>query len=338
MSDCSKAVPLALPASASVLRLVAYSLLLVAGASHAIAQDQGLATTSLIPAAQPGEAAVLAAKPGPSARATLRAQHAFSADLEDVAGDVSISRFAGQVGLTFPTSDRSQIGVSLFSETSLYDFSEDTAFAPSVGAPWEDVQELGLGVTFRDRISETWSYFVGAGIDANYEFGADVGESLTYAGLGGARYEVSPELGLGLGAIVSSRLEEDVFFIAFPTIDWRPSKDWRLATGPGDGRAVELRLSYIASEEFTASLFGAFEARGFRLDEDGPVPDGVGRDWRVPVGVGLAWTPHPQVQLSLEGGAFVYSELTLDDSNGDEISQVEPDIAPFILGEIRFSF
>ena len=68
------------------------------------------------------------------------------------------------------------------------------------------------------------------------------------------------------------------------------------------------------------------------------MPDGVGRDWRLPVGVGLAWNPHPQVTLSLEGGAFVYSELTLDDSNGDEISQVEPDIAPFILAELRFSF
>ncbi len=322
----------------SVRSLAALSLFFAAGASHAIAQDQGLATTTLAPAAQATESPVPGAKPGPSARATLRAQHAFSADLEDVPGDVSVSRFAGQVGLTFPTTDRSQIGVALFSETSLYDFSDDTSFAPSVGAPWEDVQELGLGVTFRDRVTDTWSYFVGAGIDANYEFGADVGDSLTYLGLGGVRYEVGPELGIGLGAIVSSRLEDDVFFIAFPTIDWRPSKDWRLATGPGDGRAVELRLSYISSEEFTASLFGAFETRGFRLDEDGPVPDGVGRDWRLPVGVGFAWNPHPQVTLSLEGGAFVYSELTLDDSNGDEISQVEPDIAPFILAELRFSF
>ncbi len=326
-------------ASGFGMKTAALLLVCGAGAPVAVGQTQPAAPVAVEPAAAAADSPIpTAAKRSPTARATLRAQHAFSADLGDVPGDLSISRFAGEVGMSFPVGDTSQFGVTLFSETSLYDFSDDTAFAPSVGAPWEDVQELGLALSFRNRLSEQWSYFAGVGVDANYEFGADVGDSVTFLGSAGGMYRFDETLGIGLGGIVSSRLEDDVFFIAFPTIDWQPAKDWRLATGPGDGRAVELRLSYSPSEEWTASIFGAFETRAFRLDEDGPVPDGVGRDWRLPIGAGVAWSPHPQVRLKLEGGVFAYSELTLDDSNGDEINQIEPDASPFILGELEFRF
>jgi hypothetical protein len=277
-----------------------------------------------------------AAASRPRASLALRAQHAFTADLGDVAGDVAVSRAAADLGLAFPIGERSQLRFTLFSETSFYSFGDDTAFV--TGKPWEDVQELGFGTMFSNQLSETWSYFVGAGVDASYEFGADVGDSITFLGLGGAGYRVSPELNLGLAAIVSTRIEDDVFFIAFPTIDWQPSKDWRLSTGPGSGRSVELRLSYQASEQVTLGAFAAFEPRAFRLDENGPVPDGVGRDWRVPVGLAATWSPSPRVSFSLEGGAFVYTQLTLDDANGDEIREVEPDIAPFILAQVEFRF
>src|SRR5205807_396148 len=113
---------------------------------------------------------------------------------------------------------------------------------------------------------------------------------------GGVRYALSEKLIVGIGAGVRTRIEDNPFFFPLPMLTWQISEQWKLSTGGRPG----LTLSYSPLESLTISLSGAYEYRDFRLDHNGPIPDGVGRETRIPIILGVAYTPTKRI--SLEAG------------------------------------
>ncbi|HRJ49667.1 MAG TPA: hypothetical protein PKU91_03990, partial [Phycisphaerales bacterium] len=210
-------------------------------------------------------------------RVTGEGEPGFKSDLRSTTGDVSVSRVRAGLEVDIPIGERSTVAVSFNNEWSFYDFSEPSGFG-SV-APWDDVWERGIRVMFSTQENDRLAWYAGGDVGASGEYGADFGDSLTYGVLGGVRYAFSDSFVAGIGVYGRSRIESDALFLPAIAFLWKISPEWSLSSQ--NGRSV--RLAYALSEAFTLFAEGGYEAREFRLDDEGPAPEGVGRDRRVPV-------------------------------------------------------
>lgn len=267
---------------------------------------------------------------------SVYAGHVFSHDLDD-AGDVSITRAGAKAGVTFPVGRDNAWSLSFGAEGSWYDFS-DTNFG-GVTDPWDDARLLTIETSYIATIKDRWQLILGLGVESGMEENAQFEDSLTVTGLVGANYQVNDALALGLGIYAGSRLEDDAFVMPIPFVNWKIDDKWTLASRPST-RGGRFSLSYQACESVGVFAFAAFESREFRLDDDpsGPAPEGVGRDRRVPVGLGVTWTPNSQVALEVVGGCDVWCQYTLDDRDGNEIGEQDGDVAPFVGAQLTLRF
>jgi hypothetical protein len=268
---------------------------------------------------------------------TFSSDYAFSADFSDSTGDLSVWRGTGDFQMQFPVFERSQLGIGLAYSRWNFDFTDATAFDADDGDPWSGVNEMDLTATFSTQLTETWSGVFGGTLKSASADGADFSESLTYGGLVGATYAFSENLSIGAGVIVRTELEDDVMVLPLITIDWKISDTLSFSTVPSPGRRF-LGLTYEPSDSWAFTAGAAFEFIDFRLDDESPAPEGVGRYQRIPVGGGVTYNIDRQIALSLYGGLLVGQELTLDDSQGDRIEREDIDPTGFIGGGITFRF
>lgn len=264
--------------------------------------------------------------------------HVFSHDLDD-AGGVSITRAGAKAGVTFPVGKDNAWTLSFGGEGSWYDFADATGFGAGITEPWDDVRILTVETSYAATVNDRWQLIMGLGVESGMEENAEFEDSLTVTGLLGVNYQVSDTLSLGLGLYGGTRLEDDAFILPIPFINWQINDQWSLGSRPST-RGGRFALTYKASDAWSAFAFAAFESREFRLDDDasGPAPEGVGRDRRIPVGLGVSWTPNKQIALEVVAGADVWSEYTLDDRDGNEIGEQDGDLAPFIGAQVSLRF
>lgn len=262
-------------------------------------------------------------------------EYLFESDLDDDEGKASVARGGGVLQVDAPIGERSRLSFTLQTEYSWYNFDGAQGFAQGFEEPWGDALEHSLSAIFTTQPSDQWSYFLGGGVRSSYEQGAGFDDSLTGQGLGGFNYKFSDSFSAGLGVVVRTQLEDDALVWPFLMFDWKISDKWRFnakAGGPG------VVLSYRATENLSLSLDADYQARAFRLDEDGPAPGGVGRDERLRIALGADWKFAEQVRLLARAGADVWQEYDLIDRNGVQVTDRQADPAPFIGLELRFDF
>ena len=97
-------------------------------------------------------------------------------------------------------------------------------------------------------------------------------------------------------------------------------------------------VSLAANEELTLSLHAAYQGRAYRLDDEGPVPGGVGRDSRIPVWVQARYAFTPRATASLAAGVVAFQEYTVLDQDGNELDQQEADWTPFLGASVVVVF
>lgn len=259
--------------------------------------------------------------------------YTFAADIDDSDGDVRIARAMFGVGVGIPVGERSRLSFSIEEEASWYLFDNATGLVPGSTDPFELGLSTDFSVRFFAPIDEDWSWFVGGNVNVSGEPDVDVGDAVTFGGLAGARYRVNERLALSFGVAGRSRLEDSALFIPLLGVEWKVSDRVTLST-EGTGLRVAAKLD----EAFTVALSGGWESREYRLRDDGPLPDGVARDARVPIAVSLDYAPSRTFRLSVFAGAVVWQEFQFDDRDGDEISETNTDPAPFVGISGTFSF
>lgn len=265
----------------------------------------------------------------------LFGEYLFESDLDDDEGKVSVARAGGSLVVGAPVGDRSRLGFTLQTEYSSYSWDNATSFAQGMDEPWGDGLEHTLLVTLSTQASERWSFVGGGAVRSTYEVGAEADDSFTFGGFGAATYAFSERFSLGGGVQVRTQLEDDVLVLPLIFVDWKISDRWRFggkAGGPGLG------LFYEATENLTLFLDGDYQTRAYRLDDDGPASDGVGRDERLQIAIGADWKITNQVRLNARVGAAVYQEYELLDEDGVQITDRQADPAPFVGLELRFDF
>lgn len=262
-------------------------------------------------------------------------EYIFESDLDDDEGKVSVARGGGVLEVDAPVGDRSRLSFTLQSEYSSYSFDNAQGFAQGFEQPWDDVLENSISAIFTTQPSDHWSYLLGAGARSSAERGADFDDSITGQGLAGFNYVFSKNFNAGLGIVVRSQLEDDVSVLPIILFDWRINDKWRFngkAGGPG------VQLSYLASDALTLSLEADYQSRAFRLDDDGPAPNGVGREERFRVALAAEWRFAKQMLLRARAGLDPYQDYELLDSGGVQVTDRQADAAPFVGLEFRFDF
>ena len=218
------------------------------------------------------------------------------------------------------------------------DYSFTGTQTHQIADPWNEVHALNLTVSALFDLDKNWKLFVAPSVGVAAESGADWGDSLVTGGIAWASYRFSPSLTLGLGAGVFRKPEE---VSAFPLIivDWKITDRLRLAnplqagpTGPAG-----LELSY-AFNDFTIAAGGSYRSARFRLDDHGPVSDGVGEDRSFPLWARFSAKLGKAGTLGIYGGAMVGGKMTIEDRSGHKISDERYDASPFLSATISFKF
>jgi hypothetical protein len=256
------------------------------------------------------------------------ALHQFDTSLDD-GGDFDIDRYYLRLGASRGFGASANAGVSLGYGESRYGFSGG-GFGGS--EPWGTIREMRLSLPLSYRPEGNWSYFAIPSLRYEGERGAKRSKSDRWGLLAGAAYRFSDRLSIGPGLGVFSDIEDDTDVFPILLLDWKIRDDLRLETGRGlaasRGPGLTLRWSPLASWEF--SLSARYEKTRFRLDKDGPVPNGVGQDKSVPLAVAASYKPNRQLELSLLAGADFAGNLRLEDADGRRLESSDYDTAPFV--------
>lgn len=272
-------------------------------------------------------------------------RHVFDSDIDQADGSVQTTVFETGLGVDAPLTDRASFGAHVKTGVRDYDFDGGTGLSSAGRQPWGAARSLGLNASITYQRSEQLWLFAGVNGSTTGEDGAEFDQTLTGGGSLGAFYKFSQSLTLGLGVTVQSRLEDDPLILPFPTVNWlfsdTESGQWRLRIG-GSGRGVTsivgAGVTFSPSDElsFTGGVGLSGLGDEFRLDKDGPVPNGVARDEAIPLLLGLDWKPTRSFQLGAFVGASLARDLELLDEAGDTVGEVDVDTAPILGATLRW--
>lgn len=264
--------------------------------------------------------------------------HQSEAHVQDYSGGFARDAWFARAGLDYAWSQRDSAGVSFGGGSYIYDFNNDSSFGG--GEPWHKVNDARVTFNARFGIGETGQIFIVPTLRYTGESGASASDSRTFGIFAAAAWRVRDNLTIGPGVGIFTRLEHSARFFPILAIDWNISERWNLSTGRGlaSSQGPGLTLSYKLNDDWSFGLTGRYENIEFRLDDEGPAPDGIGRDRSMPLVFSARLQPNDKLSLTIMAGFAFDGELRLSDSTGETIQQSDYDV-PLLFGaafEYRF--
>ena len=254
------------------------------------------------------------------------------ANLNDGDGSISVSRLGAEGGIVLPVFENATLTFSLGEEVSFYDFDNSGLVPGGGGDPIDTVYETQINGYFSIQPNLRWTLFAGGQVTSTLESGADFSDSIAWGVFGGATYNFSRTFSLGGGALVRQNLEDGVIVIPTVLLRWQIAPRWTLSNEGLPG----LQLTYKANDELSLFAKGQYEYREFRLAEDGLIPSGIIQDQRVPVTVGVIWSPNPRIEFVGGVGLTVWNRYETEDSGGNNLAGT--DVDPSLLATFSISF
>lgn len=255
------------------------------------------------------------------------------ADLEG-GNSFSVERTYLETGFIYRFDDATFAGLTLSGGRN--DYSFDTPAA----APWGTIEDNAISAIFRTRTG-SMSWFVAPSLRYDFEKGADRADAETYGVFAGASWMLNDRLTIGPAFGLFTEIG-DGSATAFPAllIDWDIAEKWNLSTGPtiGASRGPGLTLSYAVTDVVNLGLTGRLEETRFRLDDDGPAPNGIGEDRSFPLVVSIGYAPGPWASVNAFAGLELGGTLRLEDSAGVIVSEQDYDPAPIFGLQARLAF
>ncbi|MGQ0629307.1 MAG: hypothetical protein ACT4PL_14550 [Phycisphaerales bacterium] len=259
--------------------------------------------------------------------------HAFRSDLRDGPGEVAVSRASASLTVGYALSERTKLSLALDAEASVYDFQNATALVAGTDEPLDDAYAAAIVPSVFHAINAEWAVFGGGVFAFAGESDADLGDSFTGGGFGGVRYAFCETFAMSFGLAATSRLEDSVLVLPLIGIEWQVSPTVKFVT-----ERLGVRLTAKMNDAWSVGLFGSYQSREYRLEDDNLLPGGVARDRRVPVGAMVTYAPSAAFDATLRAGAVVYQEYRFDDADGDRVSEDHTRAAPFLALNISFRF
>jgi hypothetical protein len=254
--------------------------------------------------------------------------HQFDSDL-DSGGQSGYSALLTSFGAIWTLDARSSLGIRLRLDAEDWRFDDPVGFGGV--EPWGTIYRAGLSVPYGIVTEGGWRLGLTPTIESSGEAGASFSDSLEYGATATVSRAVRPDLTLGLGVGVFDKIEETSAF-PFIIIDWRINDRLRL-TNPfpaGPAGPAGLELSYALDSGWTAGVGAAYRSYRFRLDSDGPFPDGVGEHRFIPVFVQLGRNLTENLSFKLYAGAATETTLRVEDEKGRRLYEEDQDPAAML--------
>lgn len=248
----------------------------------------------------------------------------------DQGGDFSVSQIFFGFDATSPVSRKALLTLSLNYNAADYDFSGVPGFTGT--APWNRTQYFGITPRLFIRGTNQWNYIVAPTVGWSAATGADLSDSLIYgASFIAAHTSASRRLTIGPALGLFRQVERTIFF-PFLLINWKITDHLTLANpfraGPAGPGGLELVYAPNAKWEFGGG--GAARISRFRLNDDGPVPEGVGQQSGLPLFARVTRKFGPRFKMDFYAAVDVAGQLRIDDSHGDSLAIDDYDPAPIL--------
>ncbi len=277
------------------------------------------------------------------------ADFALDAGIDNGGGDVSIFRAGGGVSLRQAMSDTTTVNLGLSYVVSEYDFDNLGSLIPGAGDdPIDTLNTINITTGITRQLDDRVSLFGNVSAAADFEMGADLGESLTFGTIVGIGYQATSDLQVNIGLSARTELETDESILPVVGIRWEFAEDWLLATTGGIRRPAETsplvggfaaELSHRPAEELTVFLRGTFQSDTYRLADDNDIAnDGLFDDQRFDLALGADYRPAPGLDIRLTAGVRLYQELDFENGAGGDIADENVDPTPFFGAILTYRF
>jgi len=247
----------------------------------------------------------------------------------DGGGKLNVARYNSALDMSGRVSKDLRLGLGLAYEYDEYDFSGLTKFP--VAQPWSGVNRFGISFPVNYSFTDNWRLFVSPSVQWAGESGAEWDDALSYGAVAGISYKFRPDAIIGLGAGVYSNIEKTTVF-PYITVNWQVTERLRLInpfrTSPAGPAGLE--LAYAIDKYWETGLGAAYRSYRFRLEEDGPIANGIGEYKVVPVFARISYKFTPQIRIDVYGGTNFSNKIYIEDQNGDELFRTKTDISPLL--------
>ena len=259
-------------------------------------------------------------------------------DLDQGDGGFSANRWFLSLGVTYAWDRRNSIGLSAGGGSTDYDFDETIGFGPE--GPWEQIDDNRISIVGRFGFGEKGSILVIPSFRYHGEDDSKTSDGRTWGILAAAAWRLNPDLTIGPGIGVFSRLEDGTRVFPILAIDWNINENWNLSTGRGmaASQGPGLTLSYAFNERWSMGLSGRYEKNEFRLREKGSTQGGLGQDRSFPMVLSANWKPNRMITLNLYTGIELGGKLKLKDEFDVLLAESEYDSALIYGGTFQFRF
>ena len=274
--------------------------------------------------------------PAPTFSFTVMPVYQFPVDV-DGGGTLGVFSLYSYADISKQINQNLGVGLSFKYQFDNYDFSGLTDFY--VPRPWKEVQQLGFTVPIFYTLNDKWQFIVIPTGQFAGEFNARFGDSLVYGGGVAVRYTFGPRVILGVGVAGYYYLEQARVF-PFLVINLKLSDRIRV-TNPfrlGPAGPAGLIVSYKLNPKWEVGLGGAYRSYRFRLDYDGPIPNGIGEYNSFPLFVRLGYKPTPAFTVDIYGGLSIYNRLRVEDRDGNELFKSGQNVSPILGASISGRF
>jgi hypothetical protein len=247
----------------------------------------------------------------------------------DGGGTLSVFTVMTSAGLNKQVTERLGAGIGFSYTYDSYDFSGLTAFR--VPRPWSSIHTFAVEVPLSYFVTDKWKLNLVPAGQFSGEMGANFGESLAYGSVMAVSYVFGPQLELGGGVGVYYNLET---VTVYPYIILKYHLSDRVAVSTpfpgGPAGPAGFEISYNLNDHWGIGVGGAYRAPRFRLERNGPLPNGVGEHRSIPIFARLSYVHSKAFKIDFYGGASFFNEVKIDNSEGDEIYRTQQYVSPLL--------
>ena len=270
---------------------------------------------------------------------TTQYAHLFTSDVDSNQGEFTLDRLRLKLQGVTALNDSWDLNYGFKYQFDGYDFA-GRGFFGADDKPWTDIHTVVFNIGATVKLTKQWRGFFGGQFRFARETDAGWSDGFEGGGAFGASYSFDENLTLGGGLGIESQLEDSVYIYPIVVVDWRINDQWsvntRITSGWGDTAGVQ--LIYDWTDSFQIALGANYDYQRFRLNDEGPTPDGVGHFTAMPVYLRFTWAPKPNIDLTAFVGMNVSGELESQNRMGNTVSKHDYGAAAMVGGQVSITF
>jgi hypothetical protein len=237
-------------------------------------------------------------------------------DFKDSNATVKVWRAGAEFTAVAPLNERWRVRLRADSEYSNWNFDGPTGLAPGSAVPFEEISTHGISLGVENAINDKWSWTGQGRIEVGLEGEAKAWDGVSGELGGGVLYQAASNVKLGVGLAVLFPIEEYTRVVPLPLVDAEVELTEHLLITASLPRSLALR--YAPDRDFFMDLGVRVRYKSYRMSGDNATPEGVFREFAVPLMLEANWRFEPAWTLQAGIGTNIYQRLEMDDREGFE--------------------